>query len=321
MADTRRTAIFKKKWCGHVALGGIAAAILLALSFALYWPHSSVSIEKYSQYKLAKNAYPRDQDAVRESRVWLGRVLEAGRPETANKKDEAAKPDSEKYTTALDLSAQWSTAVSTAEMVALTRLQILIGIFGIFGLGATVYYAMRAARAAEEAAIHARDQATIIHREFIATHRPKLIMRQALSPITDPLESTIVVQYTITNVGDSEAWITNSHMGIQFIRQIGYPLFRLPPEKEFPDRPAHVGKLVPGQTINCVYESPSHRWEKDYRLHWCDDHGVFFTGHITYIDAPGSSIKRQMSFRRKYDINSQRFVRIQDAPIEDEYAD
>ncbi|MBX3453498.1 hypothetical protein [Ferrovibrio sp.] len=232
MANTRRPAIFKKKLCGHVALAGIAAAILLALSFALDWPHSSVSTEKYRQYKLAKNADPRDQDAARESRVWLGRVLEAGRPEVANKKDEAAKPDSEEYTTALDLSAQWSTAIAAAEMVELTRLQLLFGLAGLIGLGFTIYYARKGADAAISAAKAGADGATAAINAATAAAESlrisKLSERPWIGVEIEPLQifdqNNAKIEFKIVNYGRLPAIIDESNIGINYGRVPEVPI-------------------------------------------------------------------------------------------------
>lgn len=141
----------KSNWRGHLALGGIAAFALFAISLALYLPQSAGSIEKYSEHKHASREYPKDEDAARESRIWLRWVLGDGRTDKSTDQGKEAKSESEKYTTALDLRAQWATAIAAAEMVALTRLQILFGLAGLIGLGLTVYYARHTAVAAIEA--------------------------------------------------------------------------------------------------------------------------------------------------------------------------
>jgi hypothetical protein len=61
-----------------------------------------------------------------------------------------------------------------------------------------------------------REAIELGNKEFIATHRPRLILRDAFSLISDPLDSKIMVIYTITNVGASDCWVTEAHIGIEF---------------------------------------------------------------------------------------------------------
>ncbi len=152
----------KSDWRAHIAIGGIAAFALWAISLALYLPESPWSVEKYRQQKLTHAIYPKEEDAAREARQWLKEVLENGRPKIVGKKADDPDKSTEQYTTALDLSAQWATAISTADVAALTRLQIFFGVFGLVGLAYTVYYARKTASAsikATEAAIRSADAA------------------------------------------------------------------------------------------------------------------------------------------------------------------
>lgn len=148
--------MLKGNWRGHIALGGIAAAAFLVLTLVLYLPQSPWNIEKNRQQQQAQTEYPKDEDAALESRIWLGRILENGRPQIAAKDGENTNAKVEDYTTALDLRAQWSTAIATAEMVSLTRLQILFSILGLIALGYTLYLTRESVRAANRTADEAK---------------------------------------------------------------------------------------------------------------------------------------------------------------------
>ena len=66
---------------------------------------------------------------------------------------------------------------------------------------------------------------------------------------------------------------------------------------------------------------PAHKWDTNHRREFPAQAGVHFVGRITYIDEPGSNIKRHLGFRRKYDRPTQYFRRIWESENEHEYAD
>jgi hypothetical protein len=168
----------------------------------------------------------------------------------------------------------------------------------------------------------AGDEFQLAQKEFIATHRPKLILRDAFSLITDPLESKISVTYTVTNVGASDCWMTECHLGIELVSELKYPLFVMTPDMVYPSAVPFIGRISAGESKRFTFVDPKQGWEQSYRQKWpAIEAGVHFVGHIIYIDAPGSSIRRQMAFRRKYNIETQRFHRIWITDNEHEYSD
>ncbi len=161
-------------------------------------------------------------------------------------------------------------------------------------------------RATTKQAELTRDTIALGNREFVATHRPKLILREAFSPITDPLESRITITYTIANVGASDCWMTEAHIGLELIREIAYPMFVMPPDMSFPNNVPFIGRIVAGEHRRLTFVDPVQVWDQDHRHRWDaqQEAGLHFVGRITYIDTPGSNIRRQMAFRRKYDIQT-----------------
>lgn len=210
--------MLKSNWRGHVALGGITSFALLLVALVLYLPDNAGSIEKYREHKQASREYPKDEDASRESRSWLRGILENGRPKIAAPQSEQPKTDSGEYTTALDLSAQWATAIAAAEMVSLTRLQLLFGLAGLMGLGFTIYYTRQTARAAIEAANAAADQTKTLQRQFAATHRPRIRVKHVWLKSEVWQDEVIKVQVIVVNSGESDALIDSFKVYAQIIK-------------------------------------------------------------------------------------------------------
>jgi hypothetical protein len=166
-----------------------------------------------------------------------------------------------------------------------------------------------------------REMIKVARDEYVASHRPKLILRQAFSLITDPLEATIVVQYTITNIGETRCWMTSCHLGVELVSELKYPLFVMTPDMSYPNNVPFIGAIGPGESKALTFIDKTLRWDQQNRRSWTSPAGIHFVGHITYLDEPGSNVIRQMAFRRKYDIETQRFHRIWDTDNEHEYAD
>jgi hypothetical protein len=161
----------------------------------------------------------------------------------------------------------------------------------------------------------------LTRKDFNATHRPKLVIRQAFSLITDPDEATILVRYVIANVGGTRCWMTECHLGIELVPEIKYPLFLMTPDMAFPSNVPHIGAIGPGERKTIDYVHPTRRWDIAHREGFDAPAGVHFVGHIAYIDEAGSNIRYHMAFRWRYDIETQRFHRIWEAENEHEYAD
>jgi hypothetical protein len=165
-----------------------------------------------------------------------------------------------------------------------------------------------------------RESIDLSRREFIASHRPKLILRDALALKNDPLENTIVVQLRITNIGESSAWIVQSLVEIERVSG-GYPQFVLAPDSRGNNNLGIIGEIAAGETREQTFVSRDSRWDdNNWRDFYKPGEGVFFLGHVVYLDEPGSGVRRQMGFFRRYDRKTQRFHRLQE--LNDlEYAD
>jgi hypothetical protein len=155
-------------------------------------------------------------------------------------------------------------------------------------------------------------------REFVSTHRPKLILRQAFAPL--PVEDTpIFIQFTISNIGESRAWIVESVFVVELFRQTALVVIPAADGAMQLDTGRRSGIIEPGE--NRVFaHSPPLAWDVDTRRSYAEhDRGLFFSGHIVYID--DNSVRRQTAFRRKYDPGTERFYRIPGHAEEHDYAD
>jgi len=143
-----------------------------------------------------------------------------------------------------------------------------------------------------------RDAIELGNREFVATHRPKLILREAFSPITDSLDSRITLAYTIANVGASDCWMAEAQIGLELVREIGYPIFMMPADMSFPNNVPFIGRIVAGEHRRLTFVDPVQVWDNDRRYRWDaqKETGLHFVGCIAYIDAPGSNIGARWLF-------------------------
>jgi hypothetical protein len=140
------------------------------------------------------------------------------------------------------------------------------------------FFLYRADKTARISAEAAKAAVAITTKGFIATHRPRLILRAAFSSISDPLESNITVFYTIANIGTSVCWMTECHIGLDFIRQAGYPIFILTAD-QFPNIVPYIGPIEAGEHKLFTFIDPSQVWDRDHRDEWFrKDLGLFFTG-------------------------------------------
>jgi hypothetical protein len=176
-------------------------------------------------------------------------------------------------------------------------------------------------RATTKQAELTREAVALGNKEFIATHRPRLILRDAFSLISDPQESRITVFYTIANIGASVCWMTKCHLGLDFNQAVGYPVFTMTPEMCFPSHVPYIGRIEAGEQKQFTFIDPVQVWDHERRGNYTGILGLHFVGCITYIDSPGSNVTRQMAFRRKYNPQDQRFHRIWESDNEHEYAD
>ena len=151
-----------------------------------------------------------------------------------------------------------------------------------------------------------------IEREFVATFRPRLKLRQASSILEDGRYS---VEFSIANDGGTSATIIGSRAAIM-LKESG---------KALPPRPLEEAvEAVEAQTVNAG-SSIVVRWSDQYttkRLVEATNQpggttNLFFVGDITYRDGTGTV--RRIGFFRVYSWENLRFRTIEDPDFE--YAD
>jgi len=296
----------KRNWVSTIAFGLIAIALMALIGWKL--------VERDDKRQGAYNAAYQQYESTKGRQAPGARI--EGESSVADPKAYREEWRAEK-----DLEAQREMAEWAFYMMLASFAGVAVTTIGLVYVARTLKTSRDALVETQEVTRQVAEQTGLLQKEFLATHRPRLVLRKAFSRITDPLEDNITIFYTITNIGDSACWIIHSHIGIQFVEQTGYPHIRPPLEVEFPDNPVHIGSIAPGEVIKCVLTDRSQQWDHAHRTICDGELGVYFAGEITYLDAPQSDIQRQMGFRRKYDIDRQCFVRTESSPPEDEYSD
>jgi len=154
--------------------------------------------------------------------------------------------------------------------------------------------------------------------EFVSTHRPKLIVREAYTPLPPPPEGAwITVFVTVANVGETEAKIVESSIGFDLVTEQRYTRTPRAEGRNDLDIP---GPIHPGESREFKVTSVKHSWNAQTLAIYDDPgHGLFLVGHIAYIDKIG--IRRQLAYWRRYEPTHQRFVRIYNVENEYEYSD
>jgi hypothetical protein len=157
----------------------------------------------------------------------------------------------------------------------------------------------------ENAAKQSRDTAASINlarAEFISTHRPKLVLREAYAPLP-PDDDRIHVHYSITNVGSTKAWIIHSDVYLELFKVAR--LMLIPNSAGKNVIPTGDAPFQPGETKRFDFWG-NLEWEVETRKSYHDnDRGLFFVGHIMYSDELGTL--RETAFRRRYNPSIERF--------------
>jgi uncharacterized protein (TIGR02588 family) len=155
-------------------------------------------------------------------------------------------------------------------------------------------------------------QLWLLYRQYVATHRPRLVVRQA----SDVFENgRHFVEFTIANDGGTSAKIVESGAAL-LLRESG---------RSLPARPLEeTVELVPSQPIRAG-KSILVRWQDKWttksfgevRNESGGGTNLFFIGHINYRDGAGTV--RRMGFFRQYSWETGRFRNTNDPDFE--YAD
>lgn len=166
--------------------------------------------------------------------------------------------------------------------------------------------AEKSANAAEGAALAAKSTAQAAVHEFIASHRPKLILRDATAE--QNMGELIVVNYIISNIGGTPATIIEGALRVKVFRGWEFEPENLP-EVVNGESDIDGHKLMPGEQIRLTFDNPVLRWNGNNDT--CHtflepEYGLFFSGQIFYGDQDG--IRRSIGFRRKYFSEQHRFL-------------
>lgn len=153
--------------------------------------------------------------------------------------------------------------------------------------------------------------------DFIATHRPRLILRDAFSvPVAG--NELIEVDYSITNVGGSRCVIVRTAMDVVADpnRHIGFKQ-----HPAFTDRQLIGEAFAPGETKEFHFTSGI-RWPADSYERMDDALGeLVFCGQIIYKDRSDPPANRRMAFYRGYSNAAHRFFKRRDTPDDLDYSD
>jgi len=125
--------------------------------------------------------------------------------------------------------------------------------------------------------------------EFTSTHRPRLILREAYA--MEDYGKTVIVSYTIANIGDSAAQIVESALDVEFGGAVSSPKFL----------PVSAGKNDVGAMTLQAGERAAKEFKSKPAVTWpiTEDQYLFLSGHVVYLD--DRKVMRHMGFHRRYD--------------------
>jgi hypothetical protein len=160
--------------------------------------------------------------------------------------------------------------------------------------------------------------------EFISTHRPKIILREAI--IGSVLEGEpISVQYHLANIGETTGRIIRSMVRTEVVTRQQRLLLHGSVENQ-----NELGEIVlgPGEAILLKFDRDTPKWnvtqfqEKSMKVATAPggvlvyrDAKIHFSGQLIYVDDAGTP--RRTAFRRELIPERQRFYRIPDEPDQD----
>lgn len=140
--------------------------------------------------------------------------------------------------------------------------------------------------------------------EFSASHRPKLLLRDASAWPARKLDSgeRIEVTYTIVNVGDTPCRIIQSATNLEFT-QGGVALLLVSLHRNVVTQI----RLEAGESSPETHKDETLSWNINTFGYYPNnpDVGLWFSGHIVYVD--DRKVMREMAFRRRYNPGIRRF--------------
>lgn len=193
----------------------------------------------------------------------------------------------------------------TGGLVGVGFLQLIV-----FGLQArrlrqTIDEMKIATKATEKAATAAERSAEIARHEFIATHRPKIIVRQfSIDKVGDDGES-VDIGYEMVNTGESLATVVCSSLKLWW-HSPAKPLPAIPPYAEsiVQSTPLESGSPVTAPSQHVPDFAFVEGFEEGSEATATGDH-LFALGYIDYKDTIGKT--RRTAFLRRYDFTAKRF--------------
>lgn len=159
-------------------------------------------------------------------------------------------------------------------------------------------------------------QAKLARDEFNATHRPKIILREAFIAPLPQDGQPIQVAYSLANVGVGPAIIIESLIDICVRSNIDDVFHRVMPS----DSQNMIGreKLVAGSHLLKGFANTGVVWDTRAKMDYVPAHlGIFFSGMVVYSDAAGT--RRRTAFHCRYYHDRQRFYPSDDPQLN--YAD
>lgn len=154
--------------------------------------------------------------------------------------------------------------------------------------------------------VQLRRSVNLARKEFISTHRPKIILRDATSE--QHMGELIVVDYILANIGETPAKIVTRALNVNVFKGWGFAPDNLPAVDSV-DSDIDSIPLKPGEQVHLSFKSPTLRWSGDNDT--CHEfiepeYGMFFSGQIIYED--DNRTRRHTGFRRKFSLDQHRFL-------------
>lgn len=170
------------------------------------------------------------------------------------------------------------------------------------------------------AASAAKDNSDLAHKEFISSHRPKLLVRRITHSISQIGQNAFLgINYEIVNVGDTPANVIETSEFAFFPKHVGDKIenpYIIPPYNGTISR--RIKPLASGETYVFTYRRDA--IDLGNQSDFVDefggvntDHMIFF-GFVIYEDMNGR--KRKTAFMRQYDRIAQRYSPINDPDYE-----
>lgn len=164
-----------------------------------------------------------------------------------------------------------------------------------------------------------RASVRLAREEFVASHRPRIIVREVHEPITYG-PTMFAISFTLSNIGETRGTVIDCNVFGEFAYTptfLDVPRPRKEPRIDpFPN--VRSIPLAAGESITMGF--PFHGvMTNDFRIQKLADPNElpFFVGRIVYVD--DNQVRRNTVFRRRYDPATRRFRAWDDPELE--YAD